>query len=168
MPRLTKSLPRYRKHKQSGQAIVTLNGRDYHLLGPYGTTASKREYDRLLSEWLQRGRHLPPTVSEVALTVTELIVAYLEFAKGYYRKDGKTTSEYLAIVSALRHVKNLYGNKPVTEFGPIALQAVRERMVQQGWARGPINKNIHNGLAARLLVTHPPRRKKRMERDRNR
>ncbi len=31
MPRLTKTLPTYRKHKQSGQAIVTLNGRD-HLL----------------------------------------------------------------------------------------------------------------------------------------
>ena len=36
MPRLVNSVPKYRKHKQSGQAIVTLNGRDY-LLGPWRT-----------------------------------------------------------------------------------------------------------------------------------
>jgi hypothetical protein len=45
MPRLTNSVPKYRRHKQSGQAIVTLNGRDY-LLGPWRTKASKANYDR--------------------------------------------------------------------------------------------------------------------------
>jgi len=33
MPRLSHRLPKYRKHRASGQAIVTLNGRDYYL-GP--------------------------------------------------------------------------------------------------------------------------------------
>jgi hypothetical protein len=28
MPRLSQSLPKYRRHKASGQAIVTLNGID--------------------------------------------------------------------------------------------------------------------------------------------
>jgi hypothetical protein len=57
MPRLSNSLPKYRKHKASGQAIVTLNGRDIYL-GPHGTKASKREYDRIIGEWLQNGRQL--------------------------------------------------------------------------------------------------------------
>jgi hypothetical protein len=57
MLRLTNTVPKYRKHKQSGQAIITLNGRDY-LLGPHGTRASKIEYDRLIGEWLQHGRQL--------------------------------------------------------------------------------------------------------------
>ena len=56
MPRLKQAVPKYRKHKQSGQAIVTLGGRD-HLLGPHGTKTSKAEYDRLIGEWLQNGRH---------------------------------------------------------------------------------------------------------------
>jgi hypothetical protein len=43
---LKNSLPKYRKHKQSGQAIVTLSGTDF-LFGPHGTAASRREYDRL-------------------------------------------------------------------------------------------------------------------------
>ncbi len=37
MPRLSESsLPTYRKHRHSGQAVVTLSGED-HYLGPYGT-----------------------------------------------------------------------------------------------------------------------------------
>lgn len=55
MPRLGNRVPQYRRHKQSGQGIVTINGRDY-LLGPYGTSASKLEYDRLVTEWLSSGR----------------------------------------------------------------------------------------------------------------
>jgi hypothetical protein len=43
------SLPKYRKHRASGQAVVTLCGVD-HYLGPHGTRASKSEYDRLIAE----------------------------------------------------------------------------------------------------------------------
>jgi hypothetical protein len=49
MPKLVTSIPKYRKHKQSGQAVETLNGRNF-LLGPYGTQASKAEYDRVTAE----------------------------------------------------------------------------------------------------------------------
>jgi hypothetical protein len=36
MPKLTNAVAKYRKHKRSGQAIVTVNGRDFYL-GPWGT-----------------------------------------------------------------------------------------------------------------------------------
>ncbi len=36
MPQLTKSIPKYRKHRASGQAIVTLSGKDFYL-GPWPT-----------------------------------------------------------------------------------------------------------------------------------
>ena len=58
MPRLATAFPKYRKHKASGQAVVTLNGRD-HYLGPHGTAASKAFYDRLIAEWLVQGRSSP-------------------------------------------------------------------------------------------------------------
>jgi hypothetical protein len=45
MPKLIHPVPKYRRHKQSGQAIVTISGRD-HLLGPHGSQASQLEYDR--------------------------------------------------------------------------------------------------------------------------
>jgi hypothetical protein len=40
MPMLVNSVPKYRKHRVSGQAIVTLSGVD-HYLGPHGTNACK-------------------------------------------------------------------------------------------------------------------------------
>ena len=54
MPRLTQRLPKYRKHRATGQAIVALDGRD-HYLGPHGTVASKLEYDRLCREHIVSG-----------------------------------------------------------------------------------------------------------------
>ena len=79
MPRLAYSLPRYRRHRGSNQAVVTLNSRDYYL-GPYGTKASRVEYDRLIGEWLAGGRY-PLHVTASDLTIVELCVRYLEFAK---------------------------------------------------------------------------------------
>ena len=41
--------PSYRYHKPSGQAVVTLNGRDIYL-GRYGSPETRAEFDRLLAE----------------------------------------------------------------------------------------------------------------------
>jgi len=41
--------PSYRLHRPSGQAVVTLDGRD-HYLGKHGSRGSRAEYDRLVSE----------------------------------------------------------------------------------------------------------------------
>jgi hypothetical protein len=137
MPRLSKSLPKYCKHRASGQAVVTLNGRDFYL-GPHNTKASKIEYDRLIGEWLANGRNLHNGEAS-DLTVAELLLQYWKFAKGYYRKNGEQTSEVPAIKSALRPLRELYGSQPAQEFGPLALEAVRRRMISVGWSRGGVN-----------------------------
>jgi hypothetical protein len=123
MPKLSKSLPKYRKHRPSGQAVVTLGGRDYYL-GPHGTKVSRLEYDRLIGEWLASNR-TPLMGGSSDLTISELLARYWKHAKGYYRKDGQPTNEISALKSALRPVRELYGKKPAHEFGPLALEAVR-------------------------------------------
>ena len=109
MPRLTKSLPKYRKHRASGQAIVTLDGRDFYL-GPHGTQTSKREYDRLVGEWQANGRRLPVEPGTV-VTVTELCAAYWRFCKTYYVK------------------KNLSWPPPIKY---VSYQVLRRRSVDRG------------------------------------
>ena len=42
-------VPKYRRHKGSGQALVEVNGRRYYL-GPYGTPKSKEQYARIVAE----------------------------------------------------------------------------------------------------------------------
>ena len=66
-------VPSYRRHKPSGQAVVTLNGRDIYL-GPWNTKASRAEYDRLIGEWLAAGRCLPKPDAD--LTIAELALGY--------------------------------------------------------------------------------------------
>ncbi|MFN7889145.1 MAG: hypothetical protein ACK5OC_02535, partial [Pirellula sp.] len=56
MPKLTTSVPKYRKHRASGQAIVTINGRD-HYLGPHNSKTSKVLYDQLVNQWLASHRN---------------------------------------------------------------------------------------------------------------
>ncbi len=121
MPILKNIIPRYRKHRATGQAVVTLSGKDYYL-GPHGTKTSKNEYDRLVAEWLSSGRRLETEMD--AVTVTEVIAAYLRWAKSHYRKQGKTTSSYKGLRSALRMLKRFYGRTPASEFGPKRLKAL--------------------------------------------
>ncbi|MCA9151059.1 MAG: hypothetical protein KDA92_17225 [Planctomycetales bacterium] len=82
MPRLSKSLPKYRKHRASGQAIVTLNGHDFYL-GPHGSKASVAEYDRLTAEWLANGRSVAGAESVEAFTVTELAARFWKHVEVY-------------------------------------------------------------------------------------
>ncbi|HPM82408.1 MAG TPA: site-specific integrase, partial [Candidatus Anammoximicrobium sp.] len=119
MPRLSNSVPRYRKHRASGQAIVTLGGKDVYL-GPHGTKASHREYDRVIAEWLENERTIPEP--EAGLTVVELFAAYKRHAVKYYRKNGKVTTEVGCILQAAQFVKELYGRTEAAQFGPLALQ----------------------------------------------
>jgi integrase len=140
MPRLAQSVPKYRLHRASRQAFVELSGRRYYL-GLHGSKASRIEYDRLIGQWLQNGRMIRPDEGEPGnLLVVELIVAYLSFADRYYRKGGRRTSEYTAIVHALRPLRQLYGRQHVVEFGPIALRTVMSQMVAMGWVRVTVNR----------------------------
>jgi integrase len=140
MPWSNNHLPKYRKHRASSQAVVTLNGRDFYL-GPHNSKTSKTEYDRLLGEWLASGRN-PLGSSNDGLTVVELCARYFRFAKGHYVKNGRITKALPALKSALRYLRELYGRQPALEFGPLALKALREKMVEDDLSRRYINDHV--------------------------
>jgi integrase len=141
-----KSCPSYRRHKQSGQAIVTLRdgcgGRRDILLGKYGTQPSRIEYARVIAEWEASGNRLPKPALSTDLTLNELMVSYWQFAEGYYHKNGQPTKQLDRIKRALTPVKALYGDTLAKDFGPLALKAVREWMIKRDWTRGFINSCI--------------------------
>lgn len=141
MPRLSKALPKYRKHRASGRAVVNLNGKD-HYLGPHDTKTSKLEYDRIIGEWLANGRRLPVQVNDDTITVLNLCAAYWRFCKSYYVKNGKPTDEQAGVKAAIRHIKAAYSKTRAKDFGPLALEAVREQMIGTGNSRRYINQNI--------------------------
>jgi integrase len=136
--------PKYRLHKPTGRAVVTLDGKDFYL-GRHGSPESRAEYDRLVAEYLAAGRRVAragPGEAAGDLTVSELVLSYLEFADGYYVKDGAPTVEPGNIRLALRPVRRLYGHTPAKGFGPLALKAVRRAMIDAGNCRTEVNRRI--------------------------
>jgi len=142
--------PTLRRHKPSSLGVVTLNGKDVYLgHWPPGQKTPpaeiRAEYDRRIAEWLANGRqviHAPADRAE-DLTVNELILAFCRHAEVYYRRaDGTRTSELGEYRYALRPLKELYGSLAVDEFGPLKLEAVRQRMIDAGWCRTLINRRV--------------------------
>lgn len=136
-----KNLPSYRLHKASGQAIVTLWGKD-HYLGVYKSSASREKYNSLIADFLANNGKKPPTRSGVPLTVAELCVDFLEWAAGYYVQNGKQTDTVVHCRHALSPVVRIYGTLPVTEFGPLSLKFVREKWVEEHLARSTVNSRV--------------------------
>src|SRR5687768_9797519 len=106
MPKLKDNqFPSYRLHKQSGQAVVTLNGKDV-LLGAHDTPDSRAKYDRVVAEWIANGRRLPcrPAAGgATGITCTQLIAEFWAFARTYYvDRAGKPSPEATHFRDALR------------------------------------------------------------------
>jgi len=137
VPKLTNSLPKLRRHA-SGNAVVTLYGQDRYL-GPYGSPASKAEYNRLVGEWVSAGRPTSPSASTAGQTVVELARDYRRFAETYYQKNGVPTDTIYQVVRALALLNERYGRTQAHDFGPLALQAYQDYLVEKKLARTTIN-----------------------------
>ena len=141
MPWPENHIPRYRKHRKSGQALVTIRGKD-HYLGPHDTKASKTLYDRLIAEYLAGGRPGATDEEDDRLTVNELMAAYWRHCRVYYVKGGQPSSEQALIKHVLKDLRHLYGESTAAEFGPLALKALRQTWIDRGHARRTINNNV--------------------------
>lgn len=141
MPKLVNSVPTYRRHKASGQAIVTLCGKDFYL-GPHGSKVSRDYYDQLTAEWLTNGRRLP-SEELASITINELLAAFWLHAGAYYvGLDGNPTKEVDSYRQAMKPLRALYGSSSVEDFGPLRLKAVRNKYLEKGWSRKTINQQI--------------------------
>jgi integrase len=139
--------PVYRLHKPSGRAIVTLpdglGGRHDVYLGEHGTEASEREYRRVLAEWRANGRKWRKSEPTPDMTIHELVDIYWDWVQNYYRHaDGSFTSEPRNIRQGLRRMVRLYGDTAANAFDGVALEAVRNRMIEDGLCRGRINRDV--------------------------
>ena len=145
MSRKPGHVPAYRLHKPSGQARVIVGG-EHIYLGRYGSTESREKYARIIAESStgQLGGTKPTSNGGALpeLSINELILSYWRFAETYYSKDGEPTKELACMREALRPVRKLYGGSRVRDFGPKALKAVRQFMVEQGLSRGLINHRV--------------------------
>jgi integrase len=143
VPRPKTPLPSYRHHKPSGRAYSDFTdpatGRRRTIcLGKWNSVESKREHARLCSE-LASGR----AGTADGISVSELFLAFLRHAEQHYRDpDGNPTTELKNLKAVMKFARETHGHIPVTEFGPLALKAVRNRLIDRGLCRSSINKDI--------------------------
>jgi integrase len=120
-------------HAATGRARVRLDGRDIYL-GAWGAPEAKREYDRVMAEWLAGGRAATTRRAGRGagdgVTITELIVA---FVKAKRAPEGEPDRSFDgSIKPALRRLRKLYGDTLANDFTParfdaLILAAVGER-----------------------------------------
>ncbi len=139
-----KGIPSYGHHRPTGQARVRIDGKD-HYLGLYGSEESRQAYERLVRKLIadRAAVELKARV-EIAsdLAIHELIASYLEFAKGYYVKHGRETTEYGVIATTLRLLKHRHGDELVSTFGPLKLLALRDQWADDGIVRKQCNHRM--------------------------
>ena len=127
-----KTLPALSFHKNKKLFFVRLNGRPVYL-GKDRRLAEQR-YHRAIAEWLARGKQTaPPPPDEI--TVAEVADRYLSHCEAYYRES---PANIISIKSAINGLAP-YLDVRAQDFGPLALQAVRDAFVVQELSRVYIN-----------------------------
>ncbi|MDB5308027.1 MAG: site-specific tyrosine recombinase XerD [Gemmataceae bacterium] len=149
MGRPKNPFPTYQLHKPCGQARVRLDDQDIYL-GKYDSPESRQEYARIVAELTASNPSPKASIPGTSNSVNQILLAFLRHAQQHYRRpDGTPTNELKEYRLPMRPVRELYGHTPATGFGPVALRTVRERMIQRGWCRTRVNKQI--GRVKRLF-----------------
>jgi integrase len=135
------NIPNYRLHKATGQAFVELGGRRFYL-GKHGSKASREEYERRIAEYLGNGRKLPPTRTKTGISCRELAVHFLEWAEGYYVKNGEPTATFPHCRNAISLLVKHYGLESANDFTPLSLVFLQEQWIEQGLGRQTVNRYV--------------------------
>jgi len=134
-------VPAYCKHKATGKGVVNIGGRYIYLPGRYNSAESRREYDRIISEYLVGGR-VSASIGDSA-TIAEVVNGYRLHCKDHYlNADGSIAEEAENVRYALKPLVKFYGDTPADQFTPIRLEALRKKMIGLGWSRSYINASV--------------------------
>lgn len=147
MPLLTRLVPTYRLHRRSGQAVVTLDGKDNYL-GRMGSRESQAKYWKLIRTWLDRevaaGRRKLPKGELVCDRVLHYWRELLGKSRGkrgiYFREGSKTrppsaVGYHRMIKETLRALRTLHGLREVNDFDIKELDGVMKALLEWGYRK---------------------------------
>jgi len=134
------SIPQYRLHKSSGQAVCYV-GRKEVYLGKFDSPESRQKYAELIANLNRPVEDAPKAAALVS--VNEVALFFATHKAGllkYLNRDGSASAEQDCYKGVLKILRELFGESPAVEFGPLALRICRDAMVERAWARSHINK----------------------------
>lgn len=134
-------VPSYRRHS-SGQARVTLNGKDY-LLGAYQSPESLEAYGRLIAEYTASNQSPSFGKCGKQVLMEDVLLAFIGHVKVYYAQSNEAYQYKLTI----KPITELYGSAPASEFSAAEFKAVRTWwMADKRRSRQYINKMAQRTL----------------------
>ena len=146
MPPIRKLKPRYLIHRQSGRGRAVWTNQSGQrcsrlLPGKFDSAESRAAFRAFEAEWDAAPHRQGQAGDETS--VNAILLAFIEHAKQHYRyPDGTLTPEVGEYKLVSRHVRELYGIRKASDFGPLALKAVRQKFIAAGWSRKFINQRI--------------------------
>jgi integrase len=142
MARPKNPVPAYKHHKPTNSARCWIDGR-WVPLGRFNSPESKAEYERICAIHRVGSSSSAITNRLAEPSINEVLLAFWTFAEKHYRKPtGEPTTELNEYGYALRPLRELFGTTRAAAFGPLALQTVRNRMIELGWCRTRVNKQV--------------------------
>lgn len=147
MARPRNSIPSFRESK--GRFYTRVDG-EFVSLGR-NLTAAKARYAEILAR-VARGESFsretaPPVESAAPVwpSIAEVCLAFVVDATERYRhpKTGRPTAELDCHKSAIKPLREMFGELTVDQFGPSKLRLVREQFIAKGWSRGFVNKSTN-------------------------
>lgn len=148
MPRRKSASPAYQFHV-SGQARVSIDGRDYYL-GKHGTPESYARYHAMLAAYNANGMKMPeavPTHQEsTEILVRHVTADFRTRVLPNYESNNGQHNRYSNLCDLL---DKRHGDEPVADFGPRKLEAMRDGFVADGNCRKYANTKC--GLIVRII-----------------
>lgn len=144
----TKLPPKYRRHKSSGQAVVTIRGQDVYL-GPHGSAGSHELYAKILAgtvtpDQLRRKPSSPVVVETARVYVVELLAAFWTHAHAYYVDlSGEPNGDHHNYRTLVKRLRVFAHGLLVSEFGPMRLIQFQELLIEENLARTTINRRVN-------------------------
>lgn len=131
-------VPKLRHHKAKDLAYVCFSGRAIYL-GKWGTPEAKGKYDKLVAEWLDRGRIAPAPAGVVtAYRIDDLVADFFEELERRF----PDSREPERVSYALDSLSSKFGSSPADEFTLPMLRAYRADQVETGLCRNEVNKRV--------------------------
>lgn len=124
MSRPKVSIPRYGLHKASGRAVCYVNRKAVYL-GPYDSPESRKKYAEIIDR-LSSGPSTatPSPTPDEPFTVADLCLAFIEREFPRYSRSARG-----CYLTAIRVLRQLYGETPATDFGPLRFRMMRDAML---------------------------------------
>lgn len=135
-------MPDYRYHI-SGQAVVTLDGKDFYL-GLHDSAESRSKYFALIQEYNANGLKAPKRDSHQADTPISVRCVTGEFREHIKTKYATNKQELDRFTNLCTTLEDDYGDEPAADFGPRKLATLRELFVVSGNCRRYVNRQTRN------------------------